>query len=155
MTVSAMRPTLNCVSNFAVFNSSNAELFDPPPGEHRSTDEVRQAGDAPHVAARQQDVVIAALFVVDVHNRLYIGRKWSRSWLTLLPRVGFYLVKGARNGMLMQTVRACHAAIAMASAVTPHRHSAAARQYIARNDTLRRCGWLPAVWYTCQGQPFP
>ena len=36
-----------------------------------------------------------------VRNRLYIERKWGAGWLGLLPRLAFYLLKGARNGVLL------------------------------------------------------
>lgn len=73
-----------------------------------------------------------------VRNRIYIERKWHKSWLALLPRIAFYLVRGARNGVLRQTLAALPAAFRMSSRVPACRHSAAALHYIARNDTAHR-----------------
>ena len=42
-----------------------------------------------------------------VRNRLYIERKWGAGWFGLLPRLAFYLLKGARNGVLLQTCAPC------------------------------------------------
>jgi GT2 family glycosyltransferase len=73
-----------------------------------------------------------------VRNRLYIGRKAGESWLALAPRFAAYLVKGARNGVLWQTLRALPAALRMARTVPPRRLSAEARAYLARNDRAYR-----------------
>jgi GT2 family glycosyltransferase len=73
-----------------------------------------------------------------VRNRLYIGRKWSRGWLPLLPRYCFYLLKGARNGLLGQTLRALPAAIAMSRGLKAHHHSLDARRYLSLNDMAYR-----------------
>jgi GT2 family glycosyltransferase len=82
-----------------------------------------------------------------VRNRLYIGRKWSSGWLPLLPRFLFYLLKGARNGLLPQTLRAFPAAIAMASGIVSHCPSPAARDYLRMNDSAYRESWLIAAWH--------
>ena len=73
-----------------------------------------------------------------VRNRLYIGRKWGASWAQLAPRIGGYLLKGARNGVLWQTVRALGAARHMARAVPKAQLPASACAYLAANDTARR-----------------
>jgi GT2 family glycosyltransferase len=73
-----------------------------------------------------------------VRNRLYIERKWRANWLAVLPRFAFYLLKGARNGVLAQTLRALPAAIRMSSPVVARRHSARARAYLRRNDAAYR-----------------
>ncbi len=44
-----------------------------------------------------------------VRNRLYIARKWQ-NWPALTPRAAGYLLKGARNGLWSQTLRALPAA---------------------------------------------
>jgi GT2 family glycosyltransferase len=80
-----------------------------------------------------------------VRNRLYIGRKWTRGWLPLLPRGAFYALKGARNGLLAQTLRAFPAAFGMASGIVAQRHSPAAREYLRANDTAHRESWLTAT----------
>ncbi|HYZ23020.1 MAG TPA: glycosyltransferase [Rhodopila sp.] len=74
-----------------------------------------------------------------VRNRLYIERKQDRSWLALAPRVGGYLVKGVRNGMAWQTVRAIRAAAAMGGpeAALP-RVAGPGWLYLQRNDRAHR-----------------
>ncbi|HME26652.1 MAG TPA: glycosyltransferase family 2 protein [Acetobacteraceae bacterium] len=94
-----------------------------------------------------------------VRNRLYIERKWGAAWLALLPRIAFYLVKGARNRVLMQTVRAAPAAIRLSSRVTVRRRSPAARRYLRLNDAAYRGHWVTMLWRTCRdgfrfAQPF-
>jgi len=73
-----------------------------------------------------------------VRNRLYIERKWGASWLALLPRIAFYLLKGARNCLLPQTLHALRAAVAMSSCIAARPRSAASLAYIRRNDTVHR-----------------
>jgi GT2 family glycosyltransferase len=48
-----------------------------------------------------------------VRNRIYIGRKLDHSWSELLPRIAGYMVKGACNGLPIQTLRAIRAAAEM------------------------------------------
>jgi GT2 family glycosyltransferase len=73
-----------------------------------------------------------------VRNRLYIERKWGRSWPSLAPRIVGYLVKGARNAALRQTLRALGAAVSMSAGVA-HRHmSAGARSYLRAADGVHR-----------------
>jgi GT2 family glycosyltransferase len=81
-----------------------------------------------------------------VRNRLYIGRKWGVSWVSLALRFVGYLFKGARNGVLWQTVRALPAAIRMSSGTTMRRHSPAAQAYLRANDTRHRDWWLTRPW---------
>jgi GT2 family glycosyltransferase len=85
-----------------------------------------------------------------VRNRLYIARKWGASWPALLPRLGFYLVKGARNGLLMQTLRAIAASARLGSEIMPRRHSAEALRYISLNDAAHRSCWLVTLWRACR-----
>ncbi len=73
-----------------------------------------------------------------VRNRLYIGRKSGESWLGMAPRIGAYLVKGARNGVLRQTLRALPAARRMARTAATQTLPPAARDYLAVNDTAHR-----------------
>ncbi|MDA8248935.1 MAG: glycosyltransferase family 2 protein [Rhodospirillales bacterium] len=73
-----------------------------------------------------------------VRNRIYIGRKFGESWLALSPRIGGYLVKGARNGVLRQTLRALPAARRMARTAATQTLPPAARDYLAVNDTAHR-----------------
>jgi GT2 family glycosyltransferase len=73
-----------------------------------------------------------------VRNRLYIERKWGRSWPSLAPRIVGYLVKGARNAALRQTLQALGAAVSMSTGVA-HRHmSAGARSYLRAADGVHR-----------------
>jgi hypothetical protein len=76
-----------------------------------------------------------------VRNRLYIEMKYGAPAASLLPRFLAYQVKGARNGVLAQGLRAGPAALRLAAAFRPpsgqedlYRLSAAARDYLARND---------------------
>ena len=77
-----------------------------------------------------------------VRNRLYIGRKWGASWLSLAPRFAGYLLKGAGNGILTQTLRALPAAVRLASTMPSLRQSPATRAYLGMNDTNHRGQWL-------------
>jgi GT2 family glycosyltransferase len=81
-----------------------------------------------------------------VRNRLYIARKWGAAWPTLLPRFGFYMIKGVCNGLLMQTLRAWPAAIRMSSDLPVRRHTFAARSYLRHNDAAHRGHWLIRPW---------
>jgi len=76
-----------------------------------------------------------------VRNRLYIARKWGASWPGLAPRCTGYLVKGARHGLLRQTLAALLAAIRM-PAGAPRPLSPAARAWLARTDAAPRGGPL-------------
>ena len=73
-----------------------------------------------------------------VRNRLYIGRKTGESWLRLAPRYGAYLVKGMRNGVGLQTLRALPSAVRLANATPQRRLTRQAREYLARNDAAHR-----------------
>lgn len=73
-----------------------------------------------------------------VRNRLYIGRKAGASWAVLVARWLGYLIKGLRNGTTVQGLRALPAAIRLARGAAPIPLTAAARTYIATNDTAHR-----------------
>jgi GT2 family glycosyltransferase len=73
-----------------------------------------------------------------VRNRLYIGRKSGESWGRLAPRYAAYLVKGARNGVAWQTLRALPAALLLARGAPPRPLSRQARDYLLRNDRAHR-----------------
>ncbi len=73
-----------------------------------------------------------------VRNRLYIGRKWNASWLSLTPRYIGYLLKGARNGVLMQTLCALPAAARLSVVQHPAQLPDAARSYLQMNDAAYR-----------------
>jgi GT2 family glycosyltransferase len=84
-----------------------------------------------------------------VRNRLYIAMKYGAAAPALLPRFLAYQVKGARNGVLAQGLRAGPDALRMARAFRPppgqealYRLTPAARDYLARNDAAHRGSWL-------------
>jgi len=73
-----------------------------------------------------------------VRNRLYIGRKSGESWLKLAPRFAGYLVKGARNGVASQTLRALPAALRLARSAASRPLTREAQEYLRRNDRAHR-----------------
>lgn len=84
-----------------------------------------------------------------VRNRIYIALKYGAAPASLLPRFLAYQLKGARNGVLAQGLRAGPAALRLAGDFRPapgaaslYRLSPAARDYLARNDAAHR-GGLP------------
>ena len=87
-----------------------------------------------------------------VRNRLYIGLKYGIAPAALLPRFLAYQVKGARNGVLVQGLRAGPAALRLKRAFRPapgqeslYRLTPAARDYLARNDAAYRGGMARRV----------
>jgi GT2 family glycosyltransferase len=74
-----------------------------------------------------------------VRNRIYIARKWNATWVELLPRIAAYGLKGLRNGVLWQTLRAVAAAARMP--IVARRMPPAMRSYLSRNDQAHRGGW--------------
>ncbi len=80
-----------------------------------------------------------------VRNRLYIGRKMGASWAALAPRYLGYLLKGLRNGVAGQTLRALPAAIRLSRGVVPIAMPDAARDYLAANDAAHRGSTLRRV----------
>jgi GT2 family glycosyltransferase len=74
-----------------------------------------------------------------VRNRIYIARKWNAGWVELLPRIAAYVMKGLRNGVLWQTLRAVAAAARMPTVA--RRMPPAMRWYLARNDRAHRGDW--------------
>jgi hypothetical protein len=86
-----------------------------------------------------------------VRNRVYVGMKYG-SPASALPRFLAYQIKGARNGVLLQGLRAGPAALRMWREFRPapgterlHRLTPAARDYIRRNDAAHRGGPLRRV----------
>lgn len=73
-----------------------------------------------------------------VRNRLHIERKLGRRWRSTAPRAAGYLIKGCRNGLLVQTVKAVLAARGMASRKSGRTLPQAAASYITRNDRAHR-----------------
>ncbi|MDR3532871.1 MAG: glycosyltransferase [Rhodopila sp.] len=77
-----------------------------------------------------------------VRNRLYIERKLGRRWLVLAPRICGYLLKGLRNGLPVQTLRAIRAARDMGPRRAIRRMPRAGESYLRRNDHAHRGSWL-------------
>ncbi len=73
-----------------------------------------------------------------VRNRLYIARKQGESWAALAPRACAYLVKGARNGLALETLRAIGAGARMNGGVRGAPASARVRAYLDRHDGAYR-----------------
>jgi len=82
-----------------------------------------------------------------VRNRLYIARKWGAAWPALLPRLTFYLLKGVRHGMGVQTLLAWQAAVQLSADIAVQRHSEIALAYLHANDELHRGMWLTRPWH--------
>jgi GT2 family glycosyltransferase len=72
-----------------------------------------------------------------VRNRIYIERKLDHGWFALLPRIAGYMLKGTRNGLPVQTLRAIRAAAEMGPRsrrpMSPH-----ALSYLDSNDRAYR-----------------
>ncbi len=77
-----------------------------------------------------------------VRNRIYVGRKNGQSWLSLLPRMLGYCVKGMRNGCQRDTFRALWAAFRMARGVAHGSLPPMSLDYLYRADTAWRGGLL-------------
>ena len=77
-----------------------------------------------------------------VRNRLYIERKYGIGWLALTPRVGGYLLKGLRNGLPAQTLRAIPAAMGMARRTVKQALPPMAQSYLHQHDTAHREAWI-------------
>jgi GT2 family glycosyltransferase len=80
-----------------------------------------------------------------VRNRLYIAMKHGASPAALLPRFLAYQAKGARNGVVLQGLRAAPAALALAHRFRPapgtehlYGHTETSRAYLARTDAAHR-----------------
>ncbi len=102
---------------------------------------VRYRGDLAirhKVAAEQRVTWTGRRWFQFVRNRLYIERKYGAPWWRLLPRIGGYLVKGACNGMVLQTPRAILAAAWMDRRTFAPPLPATARAYLRSNDTAHR-----------------
>jgi GT2 family glycosyltransferase len=98
------------------------------------------------VAAEAREVWSGRRWYHFVRNRLRIARKLGIPWPVLAPRVGAYLVKGARHGMSGLTLRAIIAAARMeADSHGPIALPHAARVYLRRHDTAHR-GDLLTRW---------
>jgi GT2 family glycosyltransferase len=85
-----------------------------------------------------------------VRNRLYIEGKWGARWPVLLPRFAYYLIKGMRNGLLLQTLRAWSAAMRLSAGLVVQRRSPAARNYLRLHDAAHRGTWATMLWRECR-----
>lgn len=79
-----------------------------------------------------------------VRNRLYIGAKWT-PWPRLLPRAAGYVLKGVRNGLWAQTLRALPAAWRLSRTAPRRRMPAPGLAYLRRNDAAHRGSLLARV----------
>jgi len=73
-----------------------------------------------------------------VRNRLLIARKWGASWVSLLPRICGYLLKGALAGGFWQAARGVAGAIAWDAAIEKRRMPARMRRYVAEHESAHR-----------------
>jgi len=77
---------------------------------------VRYRGDIEirhKVSAEQRVGWSGARWFYFVRNRLYVGRKHGATWVGLLPRLGWYLLRALRDGAVRQAARGVPAAIAL------------------------------------------
>lgn len=94
------------------------------------------------VTAEQRIAWTATRWFYFVRNRLYIERKLGRSWPALTVRIAGYVLRGIRNGLPAQTVRAILAAKDMAPVMRSRPMPPASAFYLARNDRVHRGSWL-------------
>jgi GT2 family glycosyltransferase len=88
------------------------------------------------VSSEQRIAWPAARWSRFVRNRLYVARKYGEAWPGIALRAAGYLVKGARNGLLQQTLQGLHAGL---TATVPRQVlSWPAREYLAWHDTAHR-----------------
>ena len=90
------------------------------------------------VSAEQRVAWSDARWFYFVRNRLYIERKLGRTWREITPRAAGYLLKGVRNGLPLQTLRALHAAVEMSPRGGGRRMSEEVETYLRGNDRIYR-----------------
>ncbi len=90
------------------------------------------------VSAEQRVGWSEARWFYFVRNRLYIERKLGRTWPHIAPRAAGYLVKGIRNGLPLQTLRAVRAAVAMSPRGGGRLLSEQVDSYLRGNDGIYR-----------------
>ena len=73
-----------------------------------------------------------------VRNRLYLARKHGMPWPRLLARGLGYIVKGTRNGLAGDSLRAIAAAARMGAGLRAPPASVLVRAYLARHDRAHR-----------------
>ncbi len=109
---------------------------------------IRYRGDIVirHKAAAEQRVGWGSVrWFYFVRNRLYIERKLGHRWLALAPRIAGYMLKGSRNGLPLQTVRAIVAAADMSPRARSRMMPRAGADYLARNDRAHRGSLLHRI----------
>jgi GT2 family glycosyltransferase len=94
----------------------------------------------------------ASRWFYHVRNRLYIERKIGFTWPQIAPRAAGYLLKGFRNGLLWQTVRAIRAARAMAPRAGQRTLPRDAWSYLLRNDRAHRGSVISRLRYEALGR---
>lgn len=104
------------------------------------------------VATEQRVDWSAARWFYFVRNRVYIERKLGNHWLTLAPRIAAYLLKGSRNGLPLQTVRAILAAADMSPRSQSRLMSSAGADYLTRNDRAHRGSLLRRLTHEALGR---
>jgi GT2 family glycosyltransferase len=77
-----------------------------------------------------------------VRNRVMIARKWGASWVSLLPRLAGYLLRGLWSRRLSAVVAGIGDALRRDGTHRPRLMSPAMREYVFRNETVHR-GSLP------------
>ena len=87
-----------------------------------------------------------------VRNRIYIERKLGRSWISLTPRTAAYLLKGFRNNLAIQTIRAILAAADMAPRSRSQPMPVAGRRYMNRSDNAHRGSLLHRLTHEALGR---
>jgi GT2 family glycosyltransferase len=73
-----------------------------------------------------------------VRNRLLIARKWGASWVSLLPRICGYLLKGALAGGFWQAARGVAGAVALDARLEKRVMPARMRRYLAEHEGAHR-----------------
>ena len=106
------------------------------------------------VAAEQRVGWNGRRWFFQVRNRLYIERKLGRRWITMVPRIGAYLLKGARNGLFVRTCAAIGAAVHMDPG-SARRIGASDAFYVFRNDQAHRGSLLQRLRHDVLGRIAP
>lgn len=104
------------------------------------------------VAAEQRVGWNASRWFYFVRNRLYIERKLGRRWTSLAPRAAGYLLKGSRNRLPLQTLRAILAAADMAPRSPFRSMPADGLSYLSRNDRVHRGSLLRRLTHEALGR---
>jgi GT2 family glycosyltransferase len=116
---------------------------------------IRYRGDivVRHKVAEEQRVGWATQrWFFFVRNRLYIERKLGCPWLMLTPRIAAYLLKGARNGQMRQTIRAIRATERMQPWIRSRMMPIAGTSYLIRNDRAHRGSWFHRLTHEVLGR---